>query len=291
MTFSDFLYVQGIGNEVEREHSQWAIWVHSEDELGQAKEWFVRFQENPKDPHFQKTARQARELREREEREYLEAKARQFDRSKLVRKSALSRTGKLTITLAMMCLGVAILSGLGSNHDFLRKISIADYEPIGSVLQFARGGALPEVRQGEVWRLVTPIFIHYGPFHLLFNLLWLIQLGSMIETRISPWRLFLLVIGIGVISNYGQYYYEGPLFGGMSGVVYGLLSYVWIKSRYDPESGLEISPQTVTMMVIWFFICLFEIIPHVANHAHAFGLGLGLLWGGAECLLRRKFGR
>jgi len=69
------------------------------------------------------------------------------------------------------------------------------------------------------------------------------------------------------------------MFGGMSGVVYGLLGYIWLRGKFDPGSGLYLHPSTVTMMAIWFVACFTPIIPHVANAAHAAGLVMGLGWG------------
>src|SRR5947209_20418782 len=109
---------------------------------------------------------------------------------------------------------------------------------------------LEEVARGEVWRLVTPIFIHLGPLHLFFNMLWLLDLGSMIEVRQGTWRFALLILGTAIISNLAQLYLVGPDFGGMSGVVYGLLGYAWMKGKFDPSAGIFVHPQTVTMMLI-----------------------------------------
>ena len=138
---------------------------------------------------------------------------------------------------------------------------------------------LPEIRHGEVWRLFTPIFIHLSPLHILFNMLWLRDLGSMIEGRQSSLHLLILTLVIAGCSNLAQCYTSGPVFGGMSGVVYGLLGYIWMRGKFDPASGLYVHPSTVWMMIIWFFACLIGIIPHVANAAHAAGLVIGMAWG------------
>ena len=71
----------------------------------------------------------------------------------------------------------------------------------------------------------------------------------------------------------------GPVFGGMSGVVYGLLGYVWIRGKFDPGSGLYLHSYTVTMMIIWFVACLTGVLGPIANTAHAAGLVMGMAWG------------
>jgi GlpG protein len=139
---------------------------------------------------------------------------------------------------------------------------------------------LPEIRHGELWRLITPMFIHFGIVHILCNMLWLQDLGSMIEARQSSLHLAIMVIVFSACSNLGQVLIDhSPNFGGMSGVVYGLLGYIWIRGKFDPGSGLFLHPTSVTMMIVWFFACLFHFIPHVANWAHAIGLGMGMAWG------------
>ena len=106
---------------------------------------------------------------------------------------------------------------------------------------------LPEVRRGQVWRLFTPMFLHFDILHILFNMLWLRDLGSMIEARKTSWLLLLLVLVIAGTSNVAQYLVSGPAFGGMSGVVYGLLGYIWMQGRFNPASRLSLQPQTVTV--------------------------------------------
>ncbi len=196
------------------------------------------------------------------------------DRRYLFRPLTDYRFGVLTYGLIVVSVVVCILSNFGNNPQPISGLFISTYltEP-GQV------PGLPEVRHGEVWRLLTPIFIHFGPMHILFNMLWLRDLGGMIEARQSPWHLGLLVLVFAVCSNLAQYYMSGPMFGGMSGVVYGLLGYIWIRGKRDPGSGLFLHPSTVWMMIIWFLLCFTRVFGPIANTAHAVGLGLGVAWG------------
>ena len=101
----------------------------------------------------------------------------------------------------------------------------------------------------------------------------------------------LLVIAIACVSDVAQYYASGPAFGGMSGVVYGLLGYVWIRGKLDPASGLFLHSSTVVMMLAWFVLCytplLTPLVGHVANTVHAAGLLLGMTWGLLSSFSRR----
>jgi GlpG protein len=280
-TFSDYLYVQGIANEVEAEKDGWAIWIHSEDELAKAKEMLTGFLGNPADPKFSKHSKRATQLKEQAQQEEEAAEKRYFDRKRIFRSPLPFGVGPLTLTLMAASIVVTVLLTYGIGGDWINALYISRY----------RSGA-PEILRGEIWRLFTPIFIHAnllqgaGFLHLFFNVLWLFDLGNMIEGRLGTARLLLLVLVIAALSNFGQYYASGPLFGGMSGVVYGLLGYVWMKGRYDPASGLFLHPQTVTMMLVWFFLCLVGVIPNVANTAHGVGLGIGMAWGYLSSLRR-----
>jgi hypothetical protein len=89
------------------------------------------------------------------------------------------------------------------------------------------------------------------------------------------------------LSNLAQFFVRGPIFGGMSGVIYGLFGYIWIRGRFDPASGLFLPQTTVTMMIIWFILCAVNVIPNVANYAHGAGLLLGMAWGYLSSLHHR----
>jgi GlpG protein len=179
--------------------------------------------------------------------------------------------GPLTAALIGISVAVAIFSKLGADDAVNDKLFITRGDD--------DAGFLPEVFSGQFWRLITPIFLHFGAMHLIFNLLWLKDLGTVIEKLASTRTLLGLVLVAGVLSNVGQFVAAGPFFGGMSGVVYALLGFVWMKSRFDPGSGFYLDKQTVIMMVGWFFLCMTGALGHVANYAHGFGLGIGMIWG------------
>jgi GlpG protein len=183
--------------------------------------------------------------------------------------------GPLTFALIALCVVVFIFSKFASDLEAIRVLFISEH----SLGHRDFTSMLPEVRRGQIWRLFTPAFIHLGFLHILFNMLWLRDLGSMIEGRQGSLQLAVLVLVLAGCSDFGQYYVSGPIFGGMSGVVYGLLGYIWIRGKFDPGSGLFLHPSTVNMMLIWFVLCFTGFLGPVANTAHAVGLVLGIAWG------------
>ena len=287
-TFSDYLYVLGIANEVEAEKEGWAVWIHSEDELSKATDMLKEFLGDPGAPKFRKEAGRARELKQKTADKEQEIEDRVVDRAKVFRASMPYGVGPLTMILLGLCMVVQVLAVGGFEEGVLRELFMTAVERNGQYFRAAPG--LPEILEGQVWRLFTPILVHSGWVHLLFNMMCLLGLGSMIEGRESTGKLGLMVIVLAVGSNLGQYILSGPIFCGMSGVVYGLLGYIWMRGKFDPTSGLFLHPQTVGMMLFWFFLCLASVIPGigegiiamvgmVANGCHAAGLAMGVTWG------------
>jgi membrane associated rhomboid family serine protease len=183
------------------------------------------------------------------------------------------RLPQLTIALIALSLIAAVLTRLGSERDLVVPFLINWYE----------------LSQGQWWRLITPIFLHFGLLHLLFNMVWLWELGRVIEWRFGWSRLLLLVLLAGVASNLAELAWSGPLFGGMSGVVYALLTYLWMQGRFNPWLGLDVPRHILAIMLAWFFLCWMGLLGPVANMAHTGGLIVGALWGYVDA--RRRPGQ
>ena len=280
--FGDFLVAGGIRNELERDaDGSWMVWIEDEDHLANARAALERFRANPEAPEFRGASASAAKVRTEEAEGLAAYRKRIRTRRSLFQSFGRQGVGILTYALIFACLVVAYFSNVGKNGEFLTNWFISLQSLPGSKF-------LPEVFSGEVWRLFTPIFIHSGYAHLLFNMLWLFQLGCMIEARQSTWHLLALVAGVALVSNLAQYYFHGPFFGGMSGVVYGLAGYVWIRGRYDRASGLWLDESSVTILLVWLVACyssyVQSIIGLVANTAHVAGLAAGMAWGGISAL-------
>lgn len=280
--FSDYLLVNGIPNKVEAEGQDgFDLWVSDDRHLPAAERMFADFLRSPDADEFRGQAGLADAIRSREEK--LSKKSPVIDvRTHWHRLDA--SLGPVTGTLMALSIAISLLAFLDRSNEFLDYFFITRYEVVGRYLEWAPG--LPEILHGQVWRLVTPIFIHSTLLHILFNMLWLKDLGSILERRLGPLHFSALVVVIAVVSNLGQYLLAGPNFGGMSGVVYGLLGYCWLRGRYDPSSGLSLNQGVVTMMIIWFVLCWTGVIGNVANWAHTFGLVAGMLWGLVAAKLR-----
>ena len=281
--FADYLLTRGIGVSVEPDHDGWKIWVRNEDHMESARREFAQFAQAPDAPVYREAGRAADQLRAEEVQRHKEA-AKKYVNVSARWRGGMARRAPVTALLIAASVLTAVLSQLGEKESVVSRISITAYDIQGRMIRWI---PLSRIWYREPWRLVTPIFVHFSIYHILFNMLWLLQLGALIEANRGSWRFALLVLFTAVPSNLAQYLWGGgPLFGGMSGVVYGLFGYVWMKSRYEPDSGFFMPQSTVTIMVGWFFLCMTGWIGPVANYAHGGGLVMGIILGRLSSLWR-----
>jgi membrane associated rhomboid family serine protease len=123
-----------------------------------------------------------------------QASVRPLKRGTAVR-SAAGRWGAVTLTLiainVAMFVVTAAAAGLtgGNPLDNYHSQLFVDLAQVPVLVQ-----------AGEWWRVVTAAFLHFGPLHLLFNMLALLVFGSQLEQALGRWR-FLAVYLVSLLGG------------------------------------------------------------------------------------------
>ena len=287
----DALTDQSIETELKRSDRGFSVWVIDEAHLARANELSRGWIDEGQQDAFERSAvrgQRARELTSRVE----ERRQRQRDAvARQLQAMTRPRPAPLTLGLIALCVAVAALTKLGNERAMVATLTIADPRLPANVTLihlFARPVPWLELPLSEPWRLVTPVLVHFGFIHILFNMLWLRDLGRVIESTHGSRYLALFVVLCAIISNIAQYEIgQRAQFAGMSGVVYGLLGLAWMRGRLDPWIGYGVSRSTMQFMMIWFtlgFVGNFGI----ANWCHLFGLLVGLVWAYLAHRLSRR---
>lgn len=190
------------------------------------------------------------------------------------------RHSPLVFGLIIVAAVVAWLTGLGEN---LMSAVFMYVDPRYHEWQsFAqRLDALSvTLASGQLWRLISPDFLHFSVMHILFNSVMLWFLASQVEWMDGRGRFLALFLITSLASNTLQYLVSGPLFGGLSGVVYGVLGYCWLSQQRLPR--FQFPPALVTFALVWMIIGFTPLpvwlgIGRMANEAHLGGFLGGLL--------------
>lgn len=142
----------------------------------------------------------------------------------------------------------------------------------------------PATQDGEWWRLVSALFLHFGLIHLSMNLWALWDGGQLVERMYGHWRFLLIYFGSGLSGNLLSLVIQGneAVSGGASGAIFGvygaLVVFVWRERRQLHRhefrwlfwGGLGFSAASITLGLI---------IPGIDNSAHIGGLIAGGLLG------------
>ena len=274
-TLGDALYADGVATTVkETRDGGFAVWVHDEDRMDQAKAFLGTF--DPSASRFAEMAKTARAQKRKEARADEELRARTAKIRRQIEAKQNMRLGTVTGGLIAICVVVFFLTGMGENIDVVRLFTFVPLVPV-------QGGYIPASASAilsQPWRLITPMFLHFGWLHIFFNMWWLKDLGTAIERVFSARYLLTLVLVVAVFSHILEYMMSGGrIFGGMSGVVYALFAFIWIRGRLDPSFPYRMPQQLVTFMLIWLGLGFTGWVGPIANWVHSGGLIVGAVWG------------
>ena len=129
------------------------------------------------------------------------------------------------------------------------------------------------------------MLIHFSFAHLAFNCLWLYVLGEKIELYDGHIKFITLVVFSSLAANYTQYIFsESSLFGGLSGVIYGMFGFCMIIELETKNERYGLPPAIYLFMLVWMLLGFLGILTifgfgNIANYAHLGGLVAGIIFG------------
>lgn len=323
--FSNFLIDSGIRTKVEPEGDKFCLWIHREDDVPKAKEQLEKFRANPSASDYAKFSTKPTESSRAAPAGPKKGKRSQTNVVRMSEKWRTSQvsSGRRPVTLALIVISILVFLNKQSTSSasltssslsfrfqdallFRGMIGRNDSEKIIDRLAFTQEDAPPATRlksimRGEVWRLVTPMFVHFGMLHIIFNMIMLFQIGGAAERRWGPWRYLLFVIAAQAVSGifqalvptiYPPWLSGGVYFGGMSGVLYALFGFAVIRQQTSALWSGMLTQGSIQTLMIWLFLGLFGALAYfgmnIANWSHGIGFLFGVLVAQLAASLQRK---
>jgi membrane associated rhomboid family serine protease len=125
------------------------------------------------------------------------------------------------------------------------------------------------VGDGEYYRLVTSMFLHYGLLHLFFNMWALLVIGRTLEAVLGPLRFSVLYLTAGLGGSVACYVFTpGAASAGASGAIFGLFAALFVALRRLGRDTTSFIPVIVINLLISF-------APGISLAAHLGGLITG----------------
>lgn len=290
-SFVAYLITLNIDTHIEpapKKPELWEVWVRDEDKLPRAQSEFANFTARPDDPKYAAAVNQAREIIKRKQ-EASQAAAKNIRKVNYRGAAASLTSGRippLTLTLLITCIVVSLLSNF-TQPEPGSKLASQIVDKLGFVsprLYVSSGGdAAANLKRGEIWRAVTPIFLHGSVLHLAMNMLGLVALGRVTERLVGTPRyavmiLLLAAIPMMIACMLPRNLDGSPFTVGISGVIYGLVAYLWLLTARRPELGFRIPDGMVGFLLLVVVLGFAGIIPGLSNWGHLMGflVGLGL---------------
>lgn len=181
-----------------------------------------------------------------------------------------AKTAPFTSLVTLVCVLIYMLTVMGWQYQLYEILTI---QPIEQLQQ-----------NHQWWRLLGPNFLHFSATHIVFNLLWWWMLGGQIEQKFGTSALLLLFLLSSLAANIGQLLVTGPAFGGLSGVVYAVVGFVWWCGWLKPSWGLSLAKPVIGFLLLWLLLGYADVLwINMANTAHTLGLVSGCLFAWLLC--------
>src|SRR5688500_9422165 len=93
----------------------------------------------------------------------------------------------ICITMYIIALGLDVRAALDFRNTFFGLLS-----PSSGALRALGMTSSTDLATGRWWTLLTAIYLHGGLLHILFNVLWIRDLGPAVQNQYGPARFFVI---------------------------------------------------------------------------------------------------
>lgn len=185
-----------------------------------------------------------------------EAYARVFEPKKII----------VTPILMALCIIIFVLMYIWGNGS----------EDIYTLIKFG-ANYQPLVKAGEVWRLVTAMFLHIGIIHLVCNMYSLWIIGRQLETFLGKFKFLIVYLGSGILGSLLSVTLHSTVSAGASGAIFGLMgSLLYFGYHYRLYLGSVMKTQVIPIILLNLLIGF--TLSGIDNFAHIGGLIGGYLF-------------
>lgn len=254
-SLADYLSSRGMHCELTQSEVGITVWLADESRSGEAEPEVKRFLKEPYHPRYAEASWQSGTPNSR-----IDYSAGHHS----LTAHFLMQAGPVTLLVMALCTCLYVLQLIGLNL----YASLSFHQDVSQLSGW------------QIWRFVTPAFLHFSALHLIFNLMWWWYMAGLVERQLGSSKLLTLLLVGAVIPNLLEFLLSGPDFGGLSAVVNTLVGYCWIIGRMKPDGEVKLQDGIFIFMVVWLAIGFSGLLGNnLANAAHLSGLAIGLLHG------------
>lgn len=169
--------------------------------------------------------------------------------------------------MASLAICYGLLKTTGSGDDFLTP------------MRWIKSNQ--EIWRGELYRFVSPMFVHMQPMHLVGNLVLFFLFGPQLEVLVGTGRFLWIVFTAGFTGVVASFAFVDEISMGASGAVFGLFGGILAFLVTNRTSVRHLRTKDVALYMMWILILLglTTVIPNVDNWAHVGGLVGGVCAG------------
>jgi tetratricopeptide (TPR) repeat protein/membrane associated rhomboid family serine protease len=191
----------------------------------------------------------------------------------------------ITYTIIVICGAICAFLNLGKGFTL--------YVDIGNFLM-PTGAA---IWSGAYWGFFTSAFVHIAVWHILFNMWWLKDFGTLLEPSMGRIKFILFTLSAGAVSSGAQLAFTDDTGIGFSGVVYAMFGYMLATRNVEPVYQKIVDKRTIVWLLGWLVLCIILTVTgvwNVANGSHIagflFGLCIGYAFTARTYVLLSRFG-